>query len=242
VSPVAIDLTGRRVVVTGSSSGIGRAVAMRFTDAGAEVVGFDLRPTDGQPPCDVSDVDSVAAAFDRARAGGRITDVVHAAGIAINGPFLEFPIADWDRIIAINLRGSFLIGQTAARAMGRGDTITFISSQGGLKGSPTYAAYGASKFGLLGLMESMARELAPAGIRVNAVCPGGVRTPMADASIATEAKRRGIPFETVLAEHNGRVPLGGEAEPEQVADVCLYLASDLASHVAGASLLVNGGE
>ena len=238
----SIDLAGRRVLVTGASSGIGRAVAARFASAGATTVELDLRPGPGGVECDVASESSVAAAFGRILEDGPITDVVHAAGIASNGPFLELAAAEWDRIISVNLTGSFFIGQAAARQMRRGDTITFISSQGGLRGSPTYAAYCASKFGVIGLMQSMARELAPEGIRVNAVCPGGVRTPMADASIAQEAERRHLPFETVLAEHNGRVPLGSEASASQIADVCLYLASDLASHVAGASLVVNGAE
>jgi NAD(P)-dependent dehydrogenase (short-subunit alcohol dehydrogenase family) len=242
VTAQPLDLSDRRVVVTGASSGIGKAVLQGFTSVGATVVGLDLRPEPGMIECDVSDEGSVDAAFATIREAGPVTDLVHAAGIATNAPFLTLPTAQWNRIIAVNLTGSFLVGRAAVRQMAHGGTITFIASQGGLRGSPNYAAYCASKFGVLGLMESMARELASSGIRVNAICPGGVRTPMADASIHEEAERRGLAFEAVLAEHNARVPIGGEAQPSQVADVCVFLASGLASHVAGASLLVNGGE
>jgi NAD(P)-dependent dehydrogenase (short-subunit alcohol dehydrogenase family) len=242
MSTSSTDLSGRRVIVTGAASGIGRAVAQRFSVYGASIAGLDLTPGEGIIECDVSDEQSVESAFATIDEGGPITDLVHCAGIASYGPFLTLARAEWDRIIGVNLRGSFLVGQEAARRMNRGAAITFLASQGGLRGSPQYAAYCASKFGVIGLMQSMSRELAPSGIRVNAVCPGGVRTPMADASIGQEAELRGLPFASVLAEHNKRVPLGAEATADQIADVCVFLASTLASHVAGASIVVNGAE
>src|SRR3954451_18562780 len=114
------DLVGRRVIVTGASSGIGNAVAGRFREAGADVVGLDLRPTGQDLQCDVADEASVEAAFGQVGEAGEITDVVHSAGIAALGPFRDFTLADWDRIISVNLTGSFLVGRAAARRLPRG--------------------------------------------------------------------------------------------------------------------------
>jgi NAD(P)-dependent dehydrogenase (short-subunit alcohol dehydrogenase family) len=235
-------LSGHRVVVTGAASGIGEAVADRFAAEGAVVVGLDLRPRREMIVCDVGDEASVEEAFRLAHEGGAITDVVHCAGIADFGAIRDLPLAEWTRILDVNLTGSFLVGRDAARHLGRGGTLTFLASQGGLHGSALWGAYCSSKFGVVGLMEVMARELAPEGIRVNAVCPGGVNTPMSDATIEREAELGGVTFDEMRRQHDREVPLGGQAEATQVADVCLFLASSLASHVAGASLLVNGAQ
>jgi NAD(P)-dependent dehydrogenase (short-subunit alcohol dehydrogenase family) len=235
-------LVGHRALVTGAASGIGRAVAERFAAAGAAVVPADLNTGDGCIYMDVSDEASVLAAFDQAQADGPITDVVHSAGIVRFTPIRELALAEWQHILDVNLTGSFLVGREAARRLGRGGTITFISSMGGLRGDSRKAAYTASKFGVTALTQAIGREVIREGIRVNAVCPGGVRTPMSDRTIEFEAERDGVSIDEKRREHNGRVPRGRLAEADEIADVCIFLASDLAAHVAAASVLVNGAE
>ena len=235
-------LAGRRALITGSASGIGKAVADRFGELGADVVGADLDAAGGDIRLDVSDEASVIAAFDDAQHGGRLTDVVHCAGVARFSPIRDLALDEWQRILDVNLTGSFLVGREAARRLRPGGSLTFISSIGGLRSDAEKAAYTASKFGVTALTQAIGREVIADGIRVNAVCPGGVRTPMSDAVIEFEAARDGVSVGAKRAEHNGRVPRGRLAEPDEIADVCVFLASDLAAHVACASILVSGGE
>jgi NAD(P)-dependent dehydrogenase (short-subunit alcohol dehydrogenase family) len=239
---VASLLVGHRALVTGAASGIGRAVAQRFVAAGATVVPADLNAVGGCIHIDVGDEASVLSAFDEAQADGPVTDVVHCAGIVQFTPIRELALAEWQHILDVNLTGSFLVGREAARRLSRGGTITFISSTGGLRSDSRKAAYTASKFGVIALTQAIGREVIHDGIRVNAVCPGGVRTPMSDRTIEFEAERDGVPVAEKRREHNGRIPRGRLAEPDEIADVCIFLASDLAAHVAASSLLVNGAE
>jgi NAD(P)-dependent dehydrogenase (short-subunit alcohol dehydrogenase family) len=190
----------------------------------------------------VSDEASVLSAFDQAEAGGPLTDVVHSAGVVRFTPIRDLTLAEWQRILDVNLTGSFLVGREASRRLRSGGTITFISSMGGLRGDARKAAYTASKFGVTALTQAIGREVIADGIRVNAVCPGGVRTPMSDSTIEFEAQRDGVSVEEKRREHNRRVPRGRLAEADEIANVCVFLASDLAAHVAAASVLVNGAE
>jgi NAD(P)-dependent dehydrogenase (short-subunit alcohol dehydrogenase family) len=240
----AVDalLAGRRALITGAASGIGKAVAERFAEVGAGVVGADLNATSGCIHLDVRDEASVLAAFDAAELGGGLTDVVHCAGVVRFSPIRTLELDEWRRILDVNLTGSFLVGREAARRLPSGGSLTFISSIGGLRSDARKAAYTASKFGVTALTQAIGREVIVDGIRVNAVCPGGVRTPMSDATIEFEAARDGISVAAKRAEHNGRVPRGRLAEPDEIANVCVFLASDLAAHVACASVLVSGGE
>jgi NAD(P)-dependent dehydrogenase (short-subunit alcohol dehydrogenase family) len=235
-------LAGRRALITGAASGIGAAVAARFADVGAGVVGADLNTAGGCIHVDVSDEASVLSAFDESERGGRLTDVVHCAGVVRFSPIRDLSLAEWQRILNVNLTGSFLVGREAARRLPSGGSLTFISSIGGLRSDARKAAYTASKFGVTALTQAIGREVIVDGIRVNAVCPGGVRTPMSDATIEFEAGRDGVLLSEKRAEHNGRVPRGRLAEPEEIANVCVFLASELAAHVACASILVSGGE
>jgi NAD(P)-dependent dehydrogenase (short-subunit alcohol dehydrogenase family) len=228
------------VLVTGAASGIGRAVALRFAGAGAEVIAADLEPGEGLVGCDVRDEGSVRALFAAALSGGPLTDVVHCAGVGAVGSIAEVELREWARVIETNLTGAFVVGREAARTLERGATFTFMASQGGLRGEANHGVYSASKFGVIGLMQAMARELAPRGVRVNAVCPGIVDTPMTDASIAREAAITGRAVEEIRRFEASQVPLAEIATADQVADVCLFLASALATHVAGASIVVNG--
>ncbi len=233
-------LADRHVLVTGAARGIGRAVADACERNGAAVVRTDLDVSDRITVCDVRSEHDVIAVFERE--GRRLTDVIHCAGIAASAPIEDVSTDMWRRIVETNLTGSFLIGREFARTACGPGTLTFIGSAGGLTGTATYTAYNASKFGVVGLARCLALELAPRRIRVNAVCPGGVRTPMVDQTIADESLRTGVPEPEIRRRENDAVPLGRMAEPEEVASVCVFLASDLAAHVSGVALLVDGAQ
>jgi len=217
-------LDGKRVVVTGGSSGIGEATVRRFQDEGAHVTSIAL---DGEIECDVADAEQVAAAFEQV---GDIDVLVANAGISIRAPFLEIREEDWRRVLDVNLTGVFLCAQQAARRMDEG-VILMTASTNGLAGHENYADYNASKAGVILLARTMARELAP-HIRVNAVCPGYVLTPMQRAEYTDE----------MLAAANATIPLQRHAEPDEVAALFAFLASDDARYITGAAITIDGGE
>jgi NAD(P)-dependent dehydrogenase (short-subunit alcohol dehydrogenase family) len=233
-------LNGHRVLVTGAASGIGAAVARACEGEGASVICTDISDGDGIVQCDVRSEGAVASLF--ADVGQGLTDVVHCAGIASAVPIEDVTLDGWNSIIETNLTGSFLIGRAVARTFRGPGSLTFLASAGGLKGAATYSAYSASKFGVVGLARCLALELSPRQIRVNAVCPGGVNTPMVSKTIAEESMRTGVAREIIRQREDDIVPLGRMAEPEEVASVCVFLASALASHVAGAAILVDGAQ
>ena len=217
-------LDGKRVVVTGGSSGIGEATVRRFRDEGAHVTSIAL---DGEIECDVADAEQVAAAFEQV---GDIDVLVANAGISIRAPFLEIREEDWRRVLDVNLTGVFHCAQQAARRMDEG-VILMTASTNGLAGHENYADYNASKAGVILLARTMARELAPR-IRVNAVCPGYVLTPMQRAEYTDE----------MFAAVNATIPLQRHAEPEEVAALFAFLASDDARYITGAAITIDGGE
>jgi len=217
-------LEGRRVVVTGGSSWIGEATVRRFRDEGAHVTSIAL---DGEIECDVADAEQVAAAFEQV---GDIDVLVANAGISIRAPFLEIREEDWRRVLDVNLTGVLLCAQQAARRMDEG-VILMTASTNGLAGHENYADYNASKAGVILLARTMARELAP-HIRVNAVCPGYVLTPMQRAEYTDE----------MLAAANATIPLQRHAEPDEVAALFAFLASDDARYITGAAITIDGGE
>jgi len=217
-------LDGKRVVVTGGSSGIGEATVRRFRDEGAHVTSIAL---DGEIECDVADAEQVTAAFEQV---GDIDVLVANAGISIRAPFLEIREEDWRRVLDVNLTGVFLCAKQAARRMDEG-VILMTASTNGLAGHENYADYNASKAGVILLARTMARELAP-HIRVNAVCPGYVLTPMQRAEYTDE----------MLAAANATIPLQRHAEPDEVAALFAFLASDDARYITGAAITIDGGE
>jgi len=238
-------LEGKRVVVTGGTSGIGEATSRRFLAEGARVLALavgddEVASASERIPgveafrCDVAHAGEVERAFAHADdVLGGVDVLVANAGISIRRPFLEIDAADWQRVLDVNLTGVFLCAQQAARRMvaGAGGVILMTASTNGLTGHPFYAGYNASKAGVILLARTMARELAPS-VRVNAVCPGYVLTPMQKAEYS----------EDMLAEVNAGIPLGRHGSPEEIAALYAFLASEEGAYFTGAVISIDGGE
>src|SRR6478672_11266786 len=238
-------LRGKRVVVTGGTSGIGEATSRRFLDEGAHVAALavgeeELATAAERIPglvalrCDVADATAVADAFAKIdELLGGVDVLVANAGISIRKPFLEIDPAEWQRVLDVNLTGVFHCAQQAARRMvaDDGGVILMTASTNGLTGHEYYADYNASKAGVILLARTMALELAPK-VRVNAVCPGYVLTPMQKAEYTPE----------MLERVNARIPLGRHAKPEELAALYAFLASDEGAYFTGAVISMDGGE
>ena len=250
-------LQDRTAVVTGASSGNGRAIARRFAAEGADVVVADIRrnPREGGTPthdlissetdasasfvdCDVSDLDDIADAIDSADEFGGIDVLVNNAGILSETAFSAVTEDEYDRLMDINVKGPFFASQYAAERMRESNepgAIVNVSSTLGIRGSGRFVPYVVSKGAVRLLTYALADELGPDGIRVNAIHPGTIRTEMNRADIDlldTDA-------EDAATE---AVPLGRLGVPDEIADATVFLASEMASYVHGASLLVDGGE
>lgn len=240
-------LAGKVALVTGAGQGMGRSIARLFAQEGASVVALDVdlaavEATLAEVPAaqacvarrvDVTDSAAVKAVFDEAMARyGRIDVVVNNAGVGSVDALAETPDASWARVIGVNLTGAFYLCREAVRCMqaaGTRGAIVNVSSTAALTGEGP-AHYCASKAGIMGLTRSAAREVAATGIRVNTVVPGPTNTPM----------MQGIPEAWSEAIVKG-VPLGRMGEPDEVARVALFLASDDSSFVTGQNIAVNGG-
>ncbi len=235
------DFGGKKIVVTGGASGIGLAVCQQMIAAGGLVWVFDL-PSQERPrtlraaavqlcSVDVSDRATIENAF--AQVG--IPDVVIVnAGIGPMASLLETTPELWNRMLAVNLSGAFHTVQVAAQRMKHsGGSIVLTASTNSFDGEADLVAYNASKAGLLGIVHTAANELGRYGIRVNAVCPGLIRTPLTAASFGNTQ---------ILSDYFRQIPLGRGGEPEEVAKAITFLASDLASFITGATLVVDGGQ
>ncbi len=245
-------LESKVAIVTGGANGIGRATARRFAREGARVVVADIEFENAQSVAaeicaqggtglavavDVRLHESVEKLFARAVAEFGHVDILAAiAGVSGGATFVDLPEKSWDQTLAVNLKGVFLCGQAAARQMiaqGSGGRIINMSSTNGLVGEPDFAHYNASKFGVVGLTMTMAIELAPYKINVNAVCPGFIRTRLSDDLIAQPG---------FASEYLKKIPLGRFGEPDDVTGAFVFFASDDSSYVTGTTLVVDGGQ
>jgi NAD(P)-dependent dehydrogenase (short-subunit alcohol dehydrogenase family) len=236
----------KSVVITGGASGIGLSSAKRFAKEGARVAIFDcnekaIGATLAEHPeltgvaVDVRNVADLEQAFrTSAEANGPVDILVANAGVSERVSFLEIPVDQWRRILDVNLTGVFLACQIAARQMTNRNAegvILATASTNAVAGNPYYADYNASKAGILAAVRTMARELAPR-IRVNAVCPGYVMTPMQEREYTPEAIRA----------VNERIPMGRHADPDEVAALFAFLASDEGRYLTGSAIFIDGGE
>ncbi|MBM3523215.1 MAG: SDR family oxidoreductase [Alphaproteobacteria bacterium] len=234
-------LAGRVAVVTGAASGIGRATAERLTAAGVRVTGVDLRPI-AAGPCeasieeDLSRLEACERVIDTVLArAGRLDILVNAAAILRRVPIAGADAALWDEVMDANLLSQFALCRAAARSMRRqgGGRIVNVSSTAAFNGGADNSSiYAISKGGVLALTKSLARQFAADNVQVNAICPGGIDTPMG---------RYGFTEESWNAHFAARVPLRRAGRPEEVADAILFLCSDWASYVTGHTLDVEGG-
>jgi 3-oxoacyl-[acyl-carrier protein] reductase len=228
-------LAGRVALVTGAASGIGRASAQRFAAEGAQVVAIDLHVPETPPgglavACDITDEASVERTVQAAKEHfGRIDILAHFAGITKDALADKMTLEAWNDVIRVNLTGSFIVAQRVARAMDEGGSIVLTSSRSYL-GNVGQANYAASKGGVFSLTRTLALELGKRGIRVNALAPGFVETPMTDA-VPDRIRDKAI----------AAIPLGRVAQPEEIAAVAAFFASDDASYITGQTLLVDGG-
>lgn len=232
----------RVVVVTGAGSGIGAATASAFAELGDRVIGLDVAGTAPEGvelvTCDVTDRSAVVAAIDAAAVDGRIDVLANVAGIPQFGRLATITEEEWDRTVAVDLKGPFLTMQAAFPYLreARGCIVNVASVAGRLP-NPYVAAYAAAKGGLVHLSRSLAMELGPEGIRVNCVCPGGVDTPL----VTEVAKRYPDDLDPRLADRMH--PLLKDAAfmpPAEVAASIVYLASPAAAYISGAVLALDG--
>ncbi|MCC3377224.1 SDR family NAD(P)-dependent oxidoreductase [Cohnella sp. REN36] len=251
---LSIDFAGRTLVVTGGLTGIGRGIADLFLKAGANVVIGDIACPEGTERVhdrlvhirtDVTKrADAKRLVAEAADAFGRIDFVVNNSGMSTMDYAVDMREEDWDRVMDVNAKGVYLVSQVAAKQLlrqGGGGRIINIASQAGKNGYRCMGNYCASKHAVLGFTKVMALELAKDQILVNAVCPGIVETDMKRRERVEGGLLRGMTPEEILAEDRSQVPLGRTAEPEDVANVVLFLASPLSSYMTGQATNVTGG-
>lgn len=240
------DLKDKRVVITGGASGIGYAAARRFIKEGCKVVILDcnqealdtalseMPKLNGGVWADVSKPNDIEAAFRKVdELMGGIDILISNAGISVRKPFVDIDYAQWSKVLRVNLDGMFLCTKEALKRMKKqgSGVILFTASTNGFEGYPYYTDYNASKSGVINLAKTIALECAP-WLRINAICPGYVLTPMQKAEYTPE----------MLDAVNARIPLGRHAEPEEIAALFAFLASSEAKYITGTTITIDGGE
>lgn len=249
------QLDGKIAIVTGGGSGLGRAMTLRFARDGARVIAADLNEAGAQETArlaseqgasagqvvaralDVTDERACAALVDATLAEhGRLDVMVANAGIGTFGPIASLSLDDWRRVLDVNLTGVFLCAKYAFRAMQDegGGVILATASVAGLEGTPSLGAYGPAKAGVIQLIKTIALEGARYNIRANALCPVWTTTPLVDALVANNPERG-------MERLRRMVPLGRLGQPEDVANVAAFLASDEASFLTGVAMPIDGG-
>lgn len=254
-------LTGKSAVITGGAGVIGAAIAEGMAQRGADVAIADV---DGDQAsivaerialqygvqaigiaADVTDLSSLESTADHIETRVGVCDVVVVnAGILILKPAIDITAQEWNTVISVNLTGAFHTAAVFARRLERArrpGSIIFNSSLFGVRGGRGNSAYSASKFGLIGVAQCMAAELAPLGIRVNAVCPGQIETTMIEALFARRAEENDSTPQYERDQFVQKIPMGRLGAASDVADVFVYLASDMSAYVTGQSMVVDGG-
>jgi NAD(P)-dependent dehydrogenase (short-subunit alcohol dehydrogenase family) len=253
------SLQGKVAMVTGAASGIGRSIALKLAAAGVDVSLCDLRAGElaGVHECieqhrrrvrstvvDVSRPEQVEQwAANTEECFGRIDILVNSAGIHQNVPFLEVTLEDWNRIIAVNLTGTFLCSQAVAKRMVRRKQgkIVNIASIAGRSGRPAAVPYSASKAAVINLSRSMALALAGSNIKVNAVCPGITATPMWERLDEEKARLLNLPKGEAFRQAVAGIPMRRAAHPDEIADAVLFLCAPSSDYITGQAINICGG-
>ena len=262
-----MELKGKTIVITGGGQGLGRAMAIEFAKEGANLALIDLNDEplaeavqlckdaggDAKPyKANVASEDGVVEVFDAIEADyGEVHGLINNAGILRDGLLIKvkdgaidkrMSLAEWQAVIDVNLTGVFLTFRAALQNMEEGGRLIAIASTAALQGGNTLGAYAASKHGVLGLVRSLAVEVAKSGITCNAICPGFVETNMADGAVKNVMAKFDMSYEKASAMITARNPMARMIQPEEVASAAIYLASAGASSVNGHALSVSGGE
>jgi meso-butanediol dehydrogenase/(S,S)-butanediol dehydrogenase/diacetyl reductase len=248
-------LDGRVALVTGAAAGIGRGIARVLAARGATLVLTDIDGDRARAAADEFGGSGLAHDVTDWEASGRVVEMVLAehgridvlvnnAGVSRSIPFHELDEAEWDRVHDVNVKGVFITTRAVVPHMmeRRSGSIVSISSMVGKEAIPLFVHYSASKFAVIGLTQGLAKEMAPYGVRVNAVCPGVVRTPLWDPLLDQLAENKGITREEAWGEFVADIPLRRPQEVEDIGEAVAFLASDLAKNMTGQGINVTGGQ
>ena len=259
-----MKLKGKIALITGSAQGIGKAIAIEMVKEGASVVLTDIKEeklretyekdiasiykSENVVGChlklDVTNEEQIQETIDKiVKHFGRIDILVNNAGVLSSYPIVELEEKEWDRIININLKGTFLVTKTVLGDMmeRKEGCIINIASDSGITGKKYLSHYCSSKFGMIGFTQSVANEVAEYNITVNAVCPGPTATEIYHTDREMQSKIRGISKEDIIREENKTIPLGRPAQPNEIARLVVFLASDDNTYITGEAINISGG-